>query len=293
MTDRPPSGRPDATFALPRLSAGAIIQSVSGPGQVAYRVTALYYRFESDSSHDRFDAAAPQSGRLGDEFEYSLEGGALRAMPFREFRDRDAARDALDVHLRAWEQSAFLGTLRHRIRFRYERSDVEAVDAPPGAVYVFPETVRIVAGIPSGFAITRGNPAYPSPNPAYSRSDLTDRLTERLRRARDGKSDLPATAYYVLTAIEQEFGGSGRGSVKRINAAKALAVDRKVLAELGSLTSGGDPEKGRKAGGNPTPLTARELLWMDAVVARLVLRIGEHATGGTLAAITTVDFPTL
>jgi hypothetical protein len=93
-----------------------------------YRVTALRYRFKSDNEHDRFDEAVAQEGSLGN-WGYRLEAGLLTAVPSAEFHDRQAARDDLERHLRAWEQTAFLSTSSYRIHFEYDRADM--VDADP------------------------------------------------------------------------------------------------------------------------------------------------------------------
>jgi hypothetical protein len=81
--------------------------SCRGDRVTAYRVTSLHYRFESLRDTDRFEEAAPVSGKLGD-FDYVLADGRFIATPRAAFRDREEARDALEAHLRDWEQGAFL-----------------------------------------------------------------------------------------------------------------------------------------------------------------------------------------
>jgi hypothetical protein len=253
---------------------------------VEYRVNALYYRFTSGGS-DNFEKAAARSGMLGD-WSYDLDAGVLRAVPAAEFRERRAARDDLEPHLRDWEQAAFLTTYAYRIGFDYDHADVEEVNPRPGSITVFPETIdlRFSMGTPT---IIRGNREYPAPDTAFRRTPLTDALTERLRRVRDREAELPAVGYFVLDSLEEGFGG--RASGKRARAATALGVDRAVLQKLGELTSAADPEIGRKAG-PARPLTALEREWISAAIVRLVRRVGEHAAGTTTAQITMKDFPT-
>lgn len=254
-----------------------------------YRVTALYYKFRSENAQDLFDEAAPLSGTIGS-FDFRLDQGILTATPNVEFRDRQAARDAIEPLLRDWEQSAFVTPYAYRIRFDYERSDVEEVDPQPGAVTVFPETIVVKAGLSANATIVRSNPKYPGLDTAFVRTPVTDRLTERLRRLRDREAELPAIAYVVLDTLEHEFGGTGS---RRRNAAQALAVDEAVLDRLGALSSRADPDIGRKGGGDPTPLTPLEQRWIEEVIVRLIRRVGEHAAGATLAPISMSDFTAL
>jgi hypothetical protein len=249
-----------------------------------YRVTALHYRFVSETDLDSFATAAPWSGSRGT-FSCALSDGVLTAIPAVEFRDRDAAKRALEPHLRAWEQGAFLSPSAYRIRFEYDHSDVEEVDPQPGSLTLFPEMIG--AGV-QAFAptITRGNAEHPSVDPFYVRSPLTDQLVERLRRTRDGGETWPAFAYFVLTRIKAEFGGE-KGAIA------ALAVSRNVLGGIGTICAKGDPDIGRKAGRTPETITSSERAWLEAVVVRLIHRVGENAAGGTLPQITMADFPPL
>ena len=278
-----------ASTSLPVACSTLAATASHGERVSAYRVLALYYRFTSEVDHDRFENATPNAGHLG-EFRYELGSGTLRAVPFEEFRDREAARDAIEPYLRDWEQSAYLAPAAHRIHFEYERSDVEEIHPKPGNVTVFLEAAMGFGTAFGAVVITRENAAYPLPDPSFRRTPLTDRLVERLRRVRDREAELPAVAYLVLDTIEDEFGGARR---KRASAAKALAVDEDVLNKLGALSSRADPTIGRKGGGDRTPLTSSETSWMDAVVTRLVRRIGEHATGGSLSQIGLNAFPPL
>lgn len=254
-----------------------------------YRVTALYYRFTSETDHDTFVNATPWSGLLG-AFDCALSDGVLKAIPTGEFRDRETAKEALEAHLHTWEQEAFLSPSTYRIRFEYERSDVEEVDPQPGNTTIFVEAIGVTA---SGFAptITRGNRAYPSFDSLFVRTPITDLLTKRLRRTRDGGETWPAFAYFALSTIEEEFGTGG--GIARRNAAKALVVDWAVLDALGRICDRRDRDIGRKAARNPAPIAASERAWMEVVVVRLIRRVGEHAAGNLLAPITMADLPPL
>jgi hypothetical protein len=255
-----------------------------------YRVTALHYRFESELDNDRFDEAVSQSGSLG-HWSYTLEAARLTATPGVELRDRRAARDDLEEHLRAWEQKAFLFLQRHQIRFEFERAEVEDADPEPGVINVFPDTIAL--GL-RAFAPTviRGNSTYPEPPEGYARSPVTDRLVTRLKRLRDQRAELPAVSYCVLDTLEHEFGGEGPR--RRERAAVALGIDPRVLRKLGELSATPDPDIGRKAGTDPRALTAAERGWLDAALMVLVRRIGERAANhDDLPVIGMADLPPL
>ncbi len=247
-------------------------------------VTRLVYRLVSESETDDFGAAEPLSGRLED-WDYALQAGVLEATPSGEFRSREAARADLEPRLREWCQAAFLTPNAFQIRFDYERSDVEVIDPPPGAVYVFPESavLTLSMGTPT---VVIGHRKYPAPDPTFRRSPLTDLLTERIRAFREGRAELPAVAYVVLSALQTAFGS-------RAKCAAALQVDYRVLHDLGRLSSQFDPVIGRKAEGDPKPLTGQELAWIHAVTVRLVRRLGEHASGRSLSPIGPDELPPL
>jgi len=252
---------------------------------VEYRVRALYYRFVSDREHDRFDEASPLTPRRGD-FDCSLVDELLTAIPIVELKNREKAREALEPHLRDWEQDAFLSQRAFSFHFQYESSDIEALDPDPGNVYVFPEVAVGRATAFGAAAVIRRNSEYPPPYPTYRRTPVTDNLVVRLRRTRDGREPWPAFANFVLTQLEADFGG-------RKGAAAGLVISRKVLDKLGRICDKRDPEIGRKAGRNAESITASERAWLEAVVVRLIRRVGEHAAGGPLAPITMADFQPL
>jgi hypothetical protein len=269
---------------------GRVVKIVDGLPVPEYRVTALRYRFLTDNPDDHFDNAAPQSGAIGS-FKYTLAGGTLRAEPTIEFLDREDAKAAIAPHLRSWEQSAYLEEPGHRITFAYEGSEIEEINPMPGFKFAFAEEAVGVGSANVAAVVTRENQAYPAPDAQFIRTPLTDRLTERLRRARDRESELTSAAYFVLSTLEHEFGGPKEN---RSVLAASIAVDRPVLDTLGDLSSRCDPDQGRKGkGSNPSPLTANEMAWMRATMIRLIRRAGEHAAGGALVRVTLTDLPPL
>lgn len=251
-------------------------------------LVALHYRFVSRSPLDRFDRAVPLKADLGD-FECTLADGVLIARPRAHFSDRESARAALEPLLRSWEQRAFVDTADHRLEFIYERADV--VDrAPGGSVNVYPETARASA-IAADAVIARDNSAYPAPDPNYIATPLSDWMAERLRRVRDGDAELVATAYNILTRVEQS--GSGGGSRRRQSAARAWGIEMDVLDTLGRLSAKRDPARGRKSGTPDEVLSDSELAWLRAAISVLARRSGEIGAGAPTSTITMADLPQL
>ena len=116
-----------------------------------------------------------------------------------------------------------------------------------------PESITATASVTANAMIRRDNRWYPEPPSDYRRTDLGDRIVERVRRVRDREAEVPAAAYRVLTEIEEAFGGSASGSGRRDAAAFALGVEPAVLPKPGELTARNDPDIGRKAGGPSAP----------------------------------------
>ncbi|HSW42737.1 MAG TPA: hypothetical protein VLM76_09535 [Patescibacteria group bacterium] len=253
-----------------------------------YRVTALFYRFTSDTRRDTFVAAAPRSDSLGS-FSCTLADGVLEAIPSVEFRDRQAARDALEPHLRDWEESAYLSDRAHRIQFVYDRSTVEEVDPQPGVISLFGEAHGFGFAAATLTIAQRDNAEYPPFDAGFRRTELTERLASRLRSARDDREPWPAFAYFVLTSVCVEY---GRAPDARVAAARELRVSRQVLRCLGQISSKGDRHVGRKAAAREESITVAERAWLEAVAVRLIRRVGEHAAGGPLPQITLADFLT-
>jgi hypothetical protein len=171
-------------------------------------VQALYYRFRSLNELDTFAKAAPLTGTLGD-FNFALDSGTLTARPGSHFGDRESARDALEPHLRSWERDAFLSASNHRIEFRYDHADVVDRHPEAGSVTVYVEAAELL-GMALDATVKRDNGRYPKPDASFATTPLTDNLAERLRRVRDREAEVPATAYYVLTALEAEYGRAPR-----------------------------------------------------------------------------------
>ena len=220
---------------------------------------------------------------------FHITGSSLTVEPSEHFADQDEAIAAVDPFLRAWEVATDLDQGLGTIRFKFERASIIDRDPPPPGS---PVTVAL-RGIASSVAfgnvtIKVSRNIYPPPPLAFRLTPEVEMAFRRWRAYRAGAEPLPAMAYFVLTMIENLAG-------TRRDAAKALSVDFGILKRVGDLASTrGDAMSARKVVKGSSPLqdlTAPEKEWMELAVRRLVLRLGEHASGAKLMPFTMKDLP--
>lgn len=257
-------------------------------------VVSLRYKFVSEDPSDIFDKAEPLKTSFGP-FEIELRDNTLVAKPHDHYPDPDSAKAALEPYLRSWESNAFLHPGRYRIRFTYVTAEVidRNLPASRGATYHLRASAGAITITGNSATLSRRMAKFPAPDPSFQASDLTDLLISRFKQYRDGREPLPGMAYWILRNLEDNY-GHGSGSQKRDTTAKRMGVDPKVLNKMGELTGQiDDPEIGRKPGGTQQrKYSTDELTWLEAVVARLIRRVGELNAGGTnLQQITLGDLP--
>lgn len=249
-------------------------------------VEALYYTVGSDESVIYTDPKPLSfSNYLG---EFDLRNGMLTIRPSEHFEDAQAARQAMEPFLAAWQMEPDLTATFGTIRFTYDHSDIVDLDPPKpgGSVHVT---------IPAGHLSLTGHPVtlrrtfvnYPKPPNGFSASPLVQALYRRWLRYREGKEPLQGLAYFVLKQLELSAGGRG-------SAASAYAISTSVLKKIGRLaTERGNQDTARKARQNYVDLSEREKNWLEAAVRRLIYRLGQHASGEALSEINLSDLPSL
>ena len=117
---------------------------------------------------------------------------------------------------------------------------------------------------------------YPDPPDKFEASPDVVAMWERYEGYLAGKEPLPGMAQYCLTVVEQSAGGHQA----RRRAAQQYAIDYDVLSRLGHLASKvGDARTVRKRvpGQTLRPHTPAEIVWMEAVIKRIIERVGEWA----------------
>jgi hypothetical protein len=252
-------------------------------------VVALHYRLETGPRLGFKDP--PPVERKTNSFSLRLANGQLRA----EIRDDPAtvvaAYRELEQYIRSWE---ILTNLRYgsgTMRLRLEKTEV--VDASPGAELSEALKGLVVSrGTFTSFSVS-DRPTltqYPdTPERFVATSDVVN-MWERYDRYANGRELLTDVAWWCLTTIDWLSGG-------RPQAEARYAISENVLKALQRLAHVGDERTARKrfSGQDLRAHTPAEIAWMEAVVKRIIQRVGEWAADPTATwpQITMEDFPRL
>lgn len=256
------------------------------------RVESLVYRFKSAEGITYKDPPPLEIDQ--EQWKGRLENDILTCHMKVHYDSVADARKEVESYLRAWEIEAAITCGKGSIAFFYENANI--IDLAPrvrGDVVVHPAACEAVAGAQIGkVVLTLTN--YPPPPEVFRVSTDVESLWYRYKGYLDGKEPLLDMAYWLLTMIDAVYGQG-----KRKAAAHTLNVDSNVLNKLGSLTSTkGDRREARKfpKGGELQPLRGKERTWIEAVVRRLIHRVGEYAGcdySSTLPKVGMQDFPPL
>lgn len=201
------------------------------------------------------------------------------------FPTEQAARAVVDPFLRDWEVRSVLQQ-PPGLKFRFLYSDMSG---PPQALN--PHSLNFGHSISCPKLLYK--PAqFPDPPGVFKANPDVEALLPRFIDYTKGREPLLSMANFCLTYIESVAGG-------RAKAAKRYRICSKVLSQLGAIcATRGNLAEARKAPKNKGPadsLTPSEKVWVDAVVRRLIERLGEHApkSDGSLPLITMDQFPSL
>jgi hypothetical protein len=223
-------------------------------------------------------------------FQARLGEGKLKVTMNAHFASVDDARVQVDSFLSAWEMDAFLRG--RKIGFSFLESEV--IDRSP------PATIGNVLNCTVGaYVITSGKGkftlhrmSYPEAPKWTTASAMAQRMYARFVAFMEGRESIFSTAYYCLTELQVEAGGSvTRGA--RDKAVTRFRIDRTVLDTLGDLSSErGDPLTARKAGASP--LAPAESNWLNAAVPQLIRHVAALDGGDmTTSTLTMAELPIL
>lgn len=233
-------------------------------------VTQLTYRIHWIDAGHSVAADAPKLDVVLAGFNCELFNGRLTARPQQHYPDADSAAAELEPPLRAWEAEAELEN-GLGMEFVFEAAAVTDLAITPGTISASAIGSSFTTGTAS-IALTL--PEYPQPSRNMKEeTSLGHSLRMRWRSYLLHRESMLAAAYWILTRIQQNFGG-------RQAAAHELNVSSLVLGMLGRLTTIDDPVLGRKAGGGERRrLTQHEIDFVRTVTPRLILRVNELAMG--------------
>jgi hypothetical protein len=196
------------------------------------------------------------------------------------------ARKVVESYLRAWEIDAAIRQGKGSIQFVYKSAST--IDLPPstgeGTEIAVARSENFSVGDTCTLTVTPViRRTYPPPPGNFIVSPDVETLWMRYEGYFGGKEPLEAMGYFCLNVIEQMYGNG-----KREAAARNLNVEVEVLKELGKLTSTkGGTTTARKAPQRRRwqPLTGTERTWIESVLRRLILRLGEYAGRDSLSTL--------
>jgi hypothetical protein len=238
------------------------------------RVERLNYEFRSLEDRHDFSQAAAWEGDLGD-FRCRLDKGTLEARPRAHYADVDAARQALERHLRAWELWSELNNII-RVEFWYKSAQVVDRQSTPDSVSVAAHAEAAEAVMVANDATVKlGHGEYPPPlSVALVTSPLVEELLGWVRDLREGRQRMLVLTYLFFTRLKYEYNDE-------VHAAAALNVSRTVLVTLRKLAAKNDPSERRKVEGPIQRLTEAERGWITAALPRLTQQVAEIEAGSS------------
>ena len=209
-------------------------------------------------------------------FRLELRDGQLFAAFHDHFPSIEAAREAVEAVLLAWEVYTSLQEGKEPLRFSFLTGEVvDRSPLPLGSQRTLKAEAGsyLMIGADVSLHVTRAR--YPEPPVSFEVTREVEAMWRRRAGHIDGKEPLLSMAYYCLSLVQRLGGG-------REGAAKAFSIERAVLDTLGQLTSTrGDAETARKEnlGSLNNPLTDSEKNWIFSAVTHLIIRLGEDAAG--------------
>jgi len=239
-----------------------------------FRVTKLTYKVEQLGQGRIAEGVGVRSEVTLDGFTGVIEPRSAVFTPSREFTSVDEARAVLEPQLNAWRAWVQLTKGEDLMAFAFASAARETSPPVPDGHYVLvldSAALSLTGHIPIAL-LTYGQ--IPEPPPAFRCDDLVEVGVALYADARNLSRHTGKFGYAFLTMIKDRYGNE-------ILAAKALHVDRPVLAEFKDMcTRGGSGVEMRKATkGSRLEFTAARAEWLMRVFRELILRHGQVAAG--------------
>jgi hypothetical protein len=220
--------------------------------------------------------------------EFKATDGLLVVEPLDHFASKTDARTVIEPFLRSWEIETDLTAGIGTIRFRFKRA--ETIDRDPPAsgssrTIELEGAVLAASGLTASLHVTRA--FYPAPPKQFRSSAEVEAAYRRWRNVKAAREPLQSMAYFLLTLLESGAGG-------RRQAAGTFSIDVEVLKAIGHLSSKkGDLMTARKVPRKPPlrELTGPERTWLDEAIKRIIVRLGERASGAPMKRLAMSDLP--
>jgi hypothetical protein len=204
----------------------------------------------------------------------------MEARPRADYTSADAARQALERHLRAWELWAELSN-SIRVEFRYKSAQVVDRQSTPDSISVAAHAELAEVGmVANDVTVKLGHGEYPPPpSKELATSPLVEELLGWVRDLREGRQRMLVLAYLFVTRLTYEYNNEAA-------AAAALKVSRQVLVTLRKLAAKNDPSERRKVAGPIQRLTDAERDWITAALPRVTRQVAEIEARSSPAKLT-------
>ncbi|MCL5107333.1 MAG: hypothetical protein M1401_00360 [Chloroflexi bacterium] len=235
-----------------------------------------------------------------EEFRMRLADGIVTFETKEHYPSAEDAKKRLVEYLRAWEITGGLA-LGSEVRFSFQSAKViDRAPSPPGIHSVHVSNGAITFSATLSVSIERQS--YPEPPMHFKVSQDVETLWFRYHGWQFGREPLQAMAYFCLSVLEwrarDAVQQAGLKVKPRRYIAETYSSEEGVVSEFGRLVSTvGNMQTARKLehGHDLRALTGQETQWIEALIKRLILRLGEyeHDPAGPHDPIRMADLPTL
>jgi hypothetical protein len=249
-------------------------------------VESLVYGVDAPADNISYGDPAPVEFRnsIGD---FRMDDGLLTVTMADHFADVDSAWNVVQQYLRSWEVQTDLTANPGQIQFTYRTANVIDRDPPtPGSGNVISAVgTASIAAVTCNATISITCNKYPDPPSEFATTPDVEIFHARWLQFRSGKEPLQSMAYFILDSLENRLGG-------RKSVAQQFGISRKVLDKISVLSSRkGDALTARKS--DHVEMTGQENAWLAQAMKRVILRVGENASGAALTKMTMADLPDL
>lgn len=222
-----------------------------------------------------FDEPPPVESET-EAFRMRLADGIATFEMLEHHTSEESARERVEPYLEAWKVQAALDMGRPEMSFQFESADVvDRNPPPPGTGQVIHAKAALAAAGVLNPTVHLTRRQYSRPPNGFVVSPDVETMWHRYEGYLDGHERLANMGYACLTVLKASAGTIAK-------AAKEYGISRKVLRELGRLTTEiGDEETARKFDclKERRPYTRAEKAWIEAAVKALIRRAGEWASG--------------
>ena len=251
-------------------------------------VEALIYRVEHGPGVDYDKAEALEYETPS--FNIRVDSGKARFELKDHYDTEEAAREAVEPFIRAWEVAVGLDQGPDKFALVFDTSEVVDRNPPPGVNIHATVGRMVITAFDADVHLSHHN--YPEPPEGLAVNHNVISMNNRYLGYRRGKEPLAAMAHFCLTVLQASIGTTRK---RRRITAERYKISQPVLSKLGELTTNKGGLEARKAGGADEEFTVQERQWIEATIKAIIRRAAEvaHGPGHKLQQITFAGLPPL